>query len=276
MLAPGEQLSMDYASYGSSKYLVIKDRASGFLAVENTKDQTTSEALKGTHKWCFTYGLPHSIRSDDGPAFRQGFTDYLTGLGIEHKNSSAYNPSSNGLAERGVRQLKDVLKKVKKPSGEKLRELIFDINNHQQPQQGSASERFFRRGPRTVLPNSIKREVEHRSLIKARHQKQEKISKNKGRTSKDIFKEGDKVVLQNPKTKRWTEYGTVNLRRTADDGSHQSFEIQLDTGGSALRNKRFMKHAAQTLRKQVSFNLDADNSESSGPTTRLRAKRSST
>ena len=178
--------------------------------------------MKGTHKWCFTYGLPHSIRSDDGPAFRQGFTDYLKGLGIEHNNSSAYNPSSNGLAERGVRQLKDVLKKVRKPSGEKLRELIFDINNHIQPDCGSASERFFRRGPRTVLPNSINREIEHRSLIRARHQKQEKIAKDKGRTSKDSFKEGDNVVLQNPKTKRWTEYGKVSLKRTADDGSQRA------------------------------------------------------
>ena len=156
---------------------------------------------------------------------------------------------------------------MKKPSGKKLREIIFDINNHIQPDCGSASERFFRRGPRTVLPNSINREIEHRSLIRARHQKQEKNAKDRERTSKDSFKVRDKVVIQNPKTKRWTEYGTVNLKRTADDGSHQSFEIALDTGGSALRNKRFMKHAAQTLIKQVSFNQDA---------TRLRARRSFT
>jgi hypothetical protein len=122
--------------------------------------------------------------------------------------------------------------------------------------------------------------VEHRSLIKARHQKQEKIAKEKGRTSKDSFEIGDKVVLQDPKTKRWTAHGTVSLKRTADDGSHQSFEITLETGGSALRNKRFMKHAVQALKKQVSFELDgmqpADTSESSGPATRLRARRNFT
>ena len=144
---------MDFASYGSRKFLVIKDRASGFLAVEQTKDQTTSEALKGTHKWCFTYGLPHSVRSYDGLAFRQGFTDYLKGLGI-HNHSSAYNPSSNGLAERGVRQLKDVLKKVAKPSTEQLREIILNINNHVQPNCGTASERFFRRGSAQTSPTA--------------------------------------------------------------------------------------------------------------------------
>ena len=247
---------------------MIGPAASCHLSKQRTKHQVRRSKPH-------TNGLSHSIRSDDGPSFRLGFTDYLRGLGIEHKLSSAYNLSSNGLAERGVRQLKDVKKKVIKPSGEKLRELVFAINNHIQPDCGSACERFFRRGPRTPLPNSINREVEHCNLIKAHHQKQEKIAKDNGRTSKDKFEIGDRVVIQNPKTKRWTEYGTVNLKRTADDGTHQSFEINLDTGGSALHNKSFMKHAAQELRKQVSFNIDADTPETSGPTTRLRSRRSS-
>ena len=145
---------MDFASYGSNKFLVIKDRASGFLAVEQTKDQTTSEALKGTHKWCFTYGLPHAVRSDDGPAFRKGFTDYLKGLGIKHNHSSAYNPSSNGLAERGVRQLKDVLKKVAKPSAEQLREIIFNINNHVQQNCGKPAKGFPAEAPAQTSPTA--------------------------------------------------------------------------------------------------------------------------
>ena len=157
---------------------MIKDRASGFLAVEHTKDQTSSEALKGTQKWCFTYGLPHSVRSDVGPAFRQGFTDYLKGLGIQHNHISAYNPSLNGLAECGVRQLKDVLKKVAKPWAEQLFEIIFNKNNYVQPNSGTASERFFRRGPCSNLPNSINREVDYRNLIKATRNKK-KLPKKK-------------------------------------------------------------------------------------------------
>ena len=64
--------------------LVIKDCASGFLVVEQTKDQTTSEAIKGKHKWCLTYGLPHVVRCNEGLVFRQDFTDYPNGLGIQH------------------------------------------------------------------------------------------------------------------------------------------------------------------------------------------------
>ena len=255
LLAPGEQVSMDFASYGSRKYLIIKDRTSGYLSVEMTKDQTTKEAIRATHLWVYTFGLPHKIRTDDGPAFRKGFQDYLTGLGIAHVNSSAYNPESNGLAERGVKQIKDVLKKIKKPTKEKLLEVVFDVNNHVQNDSGSASERFFKRGPRTKLPNSINRQLDHQDLIRARHQKQERIARKKGRTSRDSFRIGDRVVLQNPLSKRWTDPGEVTLQRTADDGTNQSFEITLDSGQVCLRNKRFMKFETVKSTRQVSFAL---------------------
>ena len=114
MLAPAESLNMDYATYEGRRYMIIKDVSSGFIDVKSTKDQTTQEAQRCIHEWAFTYGLPHAVRTDGGPAFRQRFQDYLETLGIEHSASSAYNPQSNGLAERGVRQIKDVLRKIKK------------------------------------------------------------------------------------------------------------------------------------------------------------------
>ena len=114
MLAPGEELSCDYATFANRKYLIIKDKATGFLDVKHTKDQSTAEAQRCIHEWSFTYGLPHQVKTDGGPAFREGFQSYLLGLGISHATTSAYNSTSNGLAERGVRQIKDVLKKTKK------------------------------------------------------------------------------------------------------------------------------------------------------------------
>ena len=196
MLAPGESLSMDYATYEGRRYLIIKDFSTGFIDVKRTKDQSTSEAEKCVHEWSYTFGLPHSIRTDGGPAFRDRFKRYLAKMGIDHSPSSAYNPSSNGLSERGVRQIKDVLKKIKKkPTNSELREWVFMINNHvQQDGSGTPAQRFFRRGVRTMLPNSIVREVDHRALIKKRHEKQVKIAQEKGRSSADIFMKDDKVT----------------------------------------------------------------------------------
>ena len=100
MIAPAEELSMDYATYENRKYLIIKDKASGILDVKATKGQSTAEAQRCVHEWAFTFGLPHQIKTDGGPAFREGFQSYLLGLGISHATTSAYNPQSNGLAKK--------------------------------------------------------------------------------------------------------------------------------------------------------------------------------
>ena len=42
MIAPGEIVSMDFASIGTKKYLILKDKSTGFLHVKITKDQTTA------------------------------------------------------------------------------------------------------------------------------------------------------------------------------------------------------------------------------------------
>ena len=124
---------------------------------------TTAEAQNVVHEWSFNFGVPHVIKTDGGPAFREGFKSYLLGLGISHVTTSAYNPTSNGLAERGVRQIEDVIKmSKKKPSVSELREYVFSINNHEQVQGGSAAQRFFRRGVKSKLPNSIIRELDHK------------------------------------------------------------------------------------------------------------------
>ena len=61
LLAPGEEISLDFASLGNKKYLIIKDKISGFLDVRETKNQTVSEGTKYTHDFIFTYGLPYRV-----------------------------------------------------------------------------------------------------------------------------------------------------------------------------------------------------------------------
>ena len=91
-IAPGECLSMDYATYEGKKYLIIKDVHSGFIYGKRTKNQTTEEAERCVHEWSFTFGLPHLVKTDGGPAFRDKFQKYLETLGIDQTPTSAYNP----------------------------------------------------------------------------------------------------------------------------------------------------------------------------------------
>ena len=81
-----------------------------------------------------------------GGSFRSRFTTMLKEDGIKHVHTSPFNSKSNGGCERGIRSLKDCLKrdKIKKVTQQVLDELTYDINIHPQDESvGSAAERFF-------------------------------------------------------------------------------------------------------------------------------------
>ena len=125
---------------------------------------------------------------------------------------------------------------------ELLQRICFKVNNYVQDGiTGSAAERFFRRKPKSLLPNSIEREVDWRSMITERTNKQAKLATSKKeRKSAEEFKPGDNVIIQEHSgRKQWKNTGMIEQARISDDGSSQSFLITLDRGGSFLRNKHF-------------------------------------
>ena len=84
------------------------------------------------------------------------FINFLNSHHIKHRYSSAYRAQSNSPAERGVRSIKDVLKKIPSFNDKTVRTVTFNVNQHVTPDgSGSPSERFFKRRIRTVLPTMI-------------------------------------------------------------------------------------------------------------------------
>ena len=143
-------------------------------------------------------------------------------MGINHAVSAAYNAQSNGAAERGVASIKALLTKMGKKgqlNQEELNKLVFKLNSHQTTKEGSALERFYMRHIRTYQPELIRRQINHQELIAARNERQKKLAKKLGRRSKDHFEEGDRVVLQDMASKRWTIKGTIKEGRISEDGS---------------------------------------------------------
>ena len=113
--------------------------------------------------WFHNYGFCHILRSNDGGSFRTSFTEEMHRLGVKHVKASAYNSSSNGGAERVVRSIKLYLRKknIQKVTQELLQKLTFQVNNHiQNGKTGSVAERFLRREPKSMPPNSMEREVD--------------------------------------------------------------------------------------------------------------------
>ena len=70
---------------------------------------TTTQQLR---KLFAQFGIPDTIVSDNGPQFAASeFQDFCRLNGIRHVRVAPYHPSSNGLAERAVRIVKEGLRK---------------------------------------------------------------------------------------------------------------------------------------------------------------------
>ena len=129
-------------------------------------DKTMKSAVKGIERWAHSYGICREVRTDGGPAFGQEFLEYCRGMGIRHILSSAYNPASNGSAERGVGQIKGLLERIGRKnvlSQDDLNRLVFKLNSNMTAGQGSALQRFFGRNVGTYQREFIRRKLDHAS-----------------------------------------------------------------------------------------------------------------
>ena len=70
LMAPAEEISTDFMSYGTQSILVIKDRQSDYIAAKLCKDKTTRSAIEALKTWVFNYGFASIVRSDGGPCFK--------------------------------------------------------------------------------------------------------------------------------------------------------------------------------------------------------------
>ena len=122
--ASNDVWSIDYKGefrMGNRRYcypLTLEDNYSRFLLLCMGLENTGYEGARRWLEWAFReYGLPSSIRSDNGLPFasvgRSGLTQlsaWFIQLGIQHERIDKGRPDQNGRLERFHRTLKDYIK----------------------------------------------------------------------------------------------------------------------------------------------------------------------
>ena len=145
-----------------------------------------------------------------------------------------------GLVERSVRTLKDILHKNGNLCQLMLDEQIFAVNAKVDGVTGSNNSRFYGRGVRSGLPNSLDRLVDWKQDIEKRGEIKERQYLKKERTvGKLTYEMGESVRLQNIKTKKWDIFGVVIGICTSDDGIILSYDIDI-VGTTTTRHRKYM------------------------------------
>ena len=230
------------------------DRYSGFPFVEKMHGidgNSVCERLQGIF---IDWGIPQTIRTDDGPCFRSTFDAFCKENGISHETSSAYYPVSNGHAERYVGLMKGLLAKCE-GNWNRFRQALLEWRNASRTDcKFSPAQLMLGRRQRTRLPAGTEAygEAPEGMSDEAAEQREGTMAREKQRFDKgarqlETLKEGDPVRIQDPQTGLWTESGTV--ARVREDG--RSYVVQNDRGRSLLRNRRGLKPRS---RQRLSFN----------------------
>jgi hypothetical protein len=122
--------------------------------------------------------------------------------------------------------------------------------------------RFLGHGIRTGLPNSVDRNMDWNHLMDIRAAAHQKRVDKPGKTTKDEFKIGETVWVQNVRTRKWDKQGTISAVRVAYDGKIVSYDLELN-GHAAIRHRRYLRKV-YPMRDAESEQSDGERS-SQGP-----------
>lgn len=113
---PWKTVGVDLFEIKGTNYLVIQDYYSKFPEFTQLVDLKSKTVIKYL-KECFArWGIPETVRSDNGRQFDSfEFRKFAEEYNFKWISSSPKYPQSNGLAESGVKLMKNILKKNEDP-----------------------------------------------------------------------------------------------------------------------------------------------------------------
>ena len=117
-----DRLHIDHCFIENKVLLIVIDAKTKYLEVEIVPSTSAQDTLDALTLIFARHGLPNTIVSDNATSFTaQLFKDFVNKNMIEHVTSPPFSPQSNGMAERAVRVVKDLLSKCAIKASLKIR-----------------------------------------------------------------------------------------------------------------------------------------------------------
>ena len=213
---PMQHVGLDLFSFGTKTYLICVDHWSGYPFYSSLRSLSTATVISTLSTWFNLFGWPMSIRSDGGPQFRGDFSRFCEKNDIRHELSAPYNPKSNGLAEAGVKSIKNILRKSMS-SGEDADRMLYEWRNVPRSDGFSPAQLLFGRAQRTSLP-TLASQVTPVDFISAASSKdaahmRARLDHDRSKHFLPLLSPGQAVYLQDSKSSAWDRHGVISSIR---------------------------------------------------------------
>ena len=132
---PWDTVGMDLFHFSGESFLIMVDYMSKYPMVNRVQNNSAESLTVASEKMFSFSGYPRTIMCDmDSNFTSESFQSYCKGRGIAVKHSAAQHHQSNGLAERHIQTVKNLLRKcVNLPESEKKIAFHKDCFNSEPP-----------------------------------------------------------------------------------------------------------------------------------------------
>ena len=234
---PFQMIGTDLFHWNRQDFLLVVDYYSQYWDIERLYNTESETVIKKLKRMFSRFEIPEIIRSNNGPQYAsKSFHKFTKDWGIDHVTSSPLYPRANGMAERMVQTVKQILEKSKK-DGEDLYLTILDAKNFPATNfKSSPAELALGRQLRSLLPVPISK-LKIKEIDEDNFREKNTLDKvnqakyyNQHAKDQDILKEGDPVrMLHNGK---WETANIVNM-----SNSPRSYIVKMENGKQFRRNR---------------------------------------
>lgn len=232
---PWEIVAVDLFCAKQQNYMVIIDYFSRYPELATLRS-TTSPAIIMHLKIIFArFGVPRELRTDNGPQFTSAeFGKFASEWGFKHITSSPHAHWSNGMAEAGVKILKNIINKSSEPIlGLMAYRSTPSVNGY------SPSQLLFGRRIRTNIPIQIDRLIPEcpdlKIINEKEKQRKQKMASNFNKRHRTRY-----MSELLPGMRVWDKilktYATIKMKRNEP----RSYMLETERGNIIRRNSRHL------------------------------------
>ena len=109
---PWQKVGADIMTFKHRDYLVVVDYYSKYVELQLLSEKTAKAIVTAMKSIYARHGIPQEVMSDNMPFASREFKDFAAEWGIVTTTSSPTYPQSNGLSERSIQTVKQLLRKA--------------------------------------------------------------------------------------------------------------------------------------------------------------------
>ncbi len=243
---PWQKVGVDLFELNSHYFVIIADYYSGYPEVVQLSSITSTAVINAMKGVFGRHGVPFEVFSDNGPQFAgEEFQQFAETWEFKHSTSSPTFPKSNGLAERTVQTVKNLIKKSKASKQDACMALLVyrstPLNCGKSP-----AELLMNRQLRSNLPmkpSLLTAKAVKPKFVKQRRDKEKQDQKyhhDKRARKLPELKVGDPVCLQHPRDNTWSKEGVIYKKL-----KHRSYLVKLTSGSFLRRNRAHIRKSCK-------------------------------